>query len=244
MVNKDSDVTLNTGDSFGLLPDLFWFKIVEPSMDSQPDTPDIPELASTSENENIADTEPIEEEKAAGPTEIKIENENENAVARRGHKRNLPPWLTQIGAKKSKNENNDQDDDTNEVDDNVASTSTMPVSPGPNANAHEVGPAQPVEQMTSEAAPGSSGVNPPANLHIRIKEEPADEAITIKQELVDDSGEDNHNEASPSTSAMNHNQNVQGQNVMVEAEPADSQDVSSSSAGLRESCTHGIRCYR
>lgn len=247
MVNKGCDVTLSAGDSFGLLPDLFWFKIVESSMDSQPSTPDIAEFR-TLDDENGPDTEPIEQGGAADPVEIKNEIENGEAEGRSRHKRKLPSWLTQMSPKKSKNETTDKDAGGNEVDDNAASTSTMAIDPGSNANACGVDAAQPPEEMvvpvnpesidTTEAVPGLSDVSVPADSNIRIKEEQADEAVTIKQEPVDDCGDDNQNVASTSASVTNHNQND------VKEEPTDSQDVSSSSAGLRESCTYGIRCYR
>lgn len=252
MVNKGCDVTLSAGDSFGLLPDLCWFKIVESSMDSQPNTPDIAEFR-TLDDENGPDTEPYELGGAAGPVEIK--SEIENGEVRSRHKRKLPLWLTQMSPKKSKNETTNKDDGGNEVDDNVASTSTMAIDWGSNANACGVDAAhaEPPEEMivpvnpesidATDATPGPSGVSGSADSNIRIKEEPADEAVTIKQEPINDCSDDNQNVASTSASVTNHNQN-DVQNIQVKEEPTDSQDVSSSSAGLRESCTYGIRCYR
>lgn len=110
ILNKGNDISLCVGDTFGLLPDLFWFKIQAEQMptDSLP--------TSNSQDEN---TEEIGEIVDNLPQNTSSQNETlpargiesannmdgseeQNGDSGTGTKRKLPAWMTDSGNKKRK----------------------------------------------------------------------------------------------------------------------------------------------
>lgn len=144
VVNQDCDIALNIDDTFGLLPESFWFKVLA-RRDDLNATPDLDEMElnglppSTSHSdsifsistdiaqENVACAEENDRDKTPDLDELELqanvtttsavdEHPNDDAASSL-RKRKLPAWMSP-NAKKSR-----PTDDRNE---NVASTSTAP----------------------------------------------------------------------------------------------------------------------
>lgn len=245
VVNKGCDIALHIGDSFGLLPDLYWFKIVDQTMDNArpktPETPDLPEfLLENEENHSNGETQLLD---------VIAENVQESSETSNGVKRKLPSWLPDSN-KRSKGS---CDDDQSVVDDEAPSTTFGAIEPieedtnsrhsdQENESTGHISPNVLQSSRTpaelSELNPHESDKNieaPLIDVKVEIQEIETNLAI-VKQEVVDE------NVASISGASSNDNQNTS--NVKVKEEKTDSQDVSSSTAPLRDSCPYGVQCYR
>lgn len=203
-VPKNSDIALNIGDSFGLLPDLYWFKIVDATPNDLNDTPDLDELACAKE---------------AMDADIPCQTSNNSTPSDETNtsaKRKLPTWFTASDNKKRKSNNvggsaaNNETQQEEEEPMVEAANDALPMDetvqaenddqikpevdddPIPPANAEEnadedamnleqgevLAPADPsLEEESSNHEPPADE-NIPAEDYVQVKPEPEDESTS------------------------------------------------------------------
>lgn len=254
VVHKDDDIALNIGDSFGLLPDFYWFKIVEaPTMDMN-DTPDIEEFACI-EGENDADIV-CQPNNSPAKNGTQQEEELNTSV-----KRKLPSWFSSSDNKKRKSNNAresavgaevafpmamEQDgvsasaESAGETDVNSPTESNEQNKPDNTEQEVEGEPTDTLNRSLEVESP-DHGISTDENISpVQIKPEPEDAQanepashgqITVKQEILDHGNDQKSNAVAASNSVKQESDDSQG-------------GVSSSTTSRRESCMYGIRCYR
>lgn len=153
VLNKDTDIALNVGDTFGLLPDLFWFTVLEREKDLN-ETPDLDDI--------VTAEQPVVPEAIAEATEENGGHENPS------RKRKLPDWLS---PDKKIRRSTDHDDNAEASTLNERSVDANDVEErSSQGNAH-------VEEALLEPVSTASdaGVNAPVTEIVRVKQEPVDE---------------------------------------------------------------------
>lgn len=251
VVNKDCNIALQIGDSFGLLPDLFWFKVME-ILDDLDETPELDSFDNAIEADvPVTEVEPRQADNSV-PNVNETELNVENGDANRACKRKLSDCASS---------NKKQRRSIDQVEIGELSTTKSPeaveVEPQPNEGANDneteseqhhnvvvANDAPAVEMEVPEAPSNVDDATEEAASDVKIKLEPVDEDageevapdVKIKLEPVNEDAMD----ATASTSSA-----VTDVRVKKEEENSNSQESETSTANpLRPTCPYGIRCYR
>ena len=206
-----------------MLPDRFWFlirKTISP--------------ADTDDNQETEEFDAPDSAQIQAPEQLE-NNEMEQEASASTNKRKLPDWMTNSSSKKSKMVENDSSEQTggcpstsevNGIENEIRSSSPHQNENEPQIKQEPVNSSYVADDNEASIA-GPSGVSSTVTVKLEVKEEPLDSSTDRTAEGVCDQ---------PSN-------DTDDQKLKVKEEKVDAA-ADSTSSNLRDSCPHGIRCYR